>query len=68
MLRVRFLTGFPWNPLGASQFRMLPVIQMAAWTGVYGVGFLMVWFSAALLCACAALSLGAATAEAGWPT
>ena len=55
MLRVRFLTGFPWNILGASQFRMLPVIQMAAWTGVYGVSFLMVWFSASFRSAVAVL-------------
>ncbi len=49
MARGRFLTGFPWNFLGTSQFKMLPIIQLAAWTGVYGISFLMVWFSAAAL-------------------
>ena len=59
MVRGRFLTGFPWNFLGTSQFKMLPVIQVAAWTGVYGVSFLMVWFSASLLCAVATLAVNA---------
>ena len=49
MIRSRFLTGFPWNPLGASQYRILPVIQVASFTGVYGVSFLMVWTSVSLL-------------------
>jgi apolipoprotein N-acyltransferase len=43
-----FLSGFPWNPLGASQYRLLPVIQVASITGVYGVTFLAVWFSVAI--------------------
>ncbi|HWD18670.1 MAG TPA: apolipoprotein N-acyltransferase [Verrucomicrobiae bacterium] len=43
-----FLSGFPWNFLGASQFRMLPVIQIASFTGIYGVSFLMVWLSVSL--------------------
>ena len=55
MLRARLLTGFPWNLLGVSQSRILPVIQIASLTGVYGVSFLMAWFSVALVCACAAL-------------
>ncbi|MGC8743671.1 MAG: apolipoprotein N-acyltransferase [Verrucomicrobiia bacterium] len=48
MIRARFLTGFPWNPLGASQYRILPIIQISAITGVYGVSFLIVWLSVAL--------------------
>lgn len=42
-------SGFPWNPLGASQYRQLPVIQVAAATGVAGVSFLVAWGSVALL-------------------
>lgn len=42
------LTGFPWNLLGASQQKFLPLIQIASVTGVYGVAFLVVWTSAAL--------------------
>ena len=41
----RFLTGFPWDFLGVSQYRLLPVIQVSSITGVYGVSFLLVWFS-----------------------
>ena len=51
MVQVRFLSGFPWNFLGTSQFKMLPVIQVASATGVYGVSFLVAWFAVALLCA-----------------
>jgi apolipoprotein N-acyltransferase len=43
-----FLSGFPWNFLGVSQYRLLPVIQIASITGVYGVTFLVVWFSVAV--------------------
>jgi len=45
MTVARFLGGFPWNLLGDSQFRMLPLIHIAAFTGVYGVSFLVVWTS-----------------------
>jgi apolipoprotein N-acyltransferase len=51
MARGRLLTGFPWNFLGASQYKMLPLIQIAAVTGVYGVSFLVVWMSVALVIA-----------------
>jgi apolipoprotein N-acyltransferase len=51
MLSARLLGGFPWNLLGTSQFRMLPIIQMAAFTGVFGVSFLLVWFSLSLVSA-----------------
>lgn len=53
MIEARLFSGFPWNFLGASQYRMLPIIQLSSVTGVYGVSFLMAWFSAALLCAAA---------------
>lgn len=49
MLLARLFTGFPWNLLGVSQHRILPVIQIAAVTGVYGVSFLVVWFSVSLV-------------------
>ena len=45
MLRARILGGFPWNILGVSQFKMVPLIQIASVTGVYGVSFLVVWTS-----------------------
>ncbi|MBL9139228.1 MAG: apolipoprotein N-acyltransferase [Verrucomicrobiales bacterium] len=51
MVQARLFGGFPWNLLGTSQYRLLPFIQIAAYTGVYGVTFLMVWFSVSLLTA-----------------
>ncbi len=49
MARARVFSGFPWNFLGGSQYRMLPLIQLSAFTGTYGVSFLMTWFSCSLL-------------------
>src|SRR6185369_10922563 len=36
MIVGRLFTGFPWSYLGVSQYRMLPIIQIASITGVYG--------------------------------
>lgn len=55
MILTRFLGGFPWNLLGVSQHRLLPLIQIASVTGVYGVSFLVVWTSVSLLCAAAVI-------------
>ena len=54
VLQAHLFTGFPWNFLAVSQVEMLPLIQLASWTGVYGVSFLVAWVS---------LSLGLAVAE-----
>jgi apolipoprotein N-acyltransferase len=51
MLRARFLGGFPWSLLGVSQYQLVPLIQIASVTGVYGVSFLVAWFALALFCA-----------------
>ncbi len=51
MIIARLFGGFPWNLLGASQYRMLPLIQITSVTGVYGVSFLIVWFSTGLAAA-----------------
>jgi apolipoprotein N-acyltransferase len=40
-LRSFLLTGFPWASLGYSQYDVLPLIQIADVTGVYGVSFLI---------------------------
>ena len=48
MTRARVLGGFPWNFLGASQYTLLPLIQIASITGIYGVTFMIVWFSVAV--------------------
>jgi len=51
MIRARLIGGFPWNFHGVSQFTMLPLIQISSYTGVYGVSFLIVWFSIAFMLA-----------------
>jgi apolipoprotein N-acyltransferase len=43
----RFWWGFPWNPLGSSQYRLLPLIQLASVTGVNGISLIVVWVSVA---------------------
>jgi len=48
-IRGRFLSGFPWNFLGVSQFKLLPLAQIASVTGVLGLSFLVVYFSVSLL-------------------
>jgi apolipoprotein N-acyltransferase len=69
--RGRFLSGFPWNFLGASQYALLPLIQIASITGVYGVSFMVVWFSVAvggaLLVLARQPSTGAIWGQAGLP-
>lgn len=37
-------TGFPWGLLGQSQHQNLPLIQLSALTGVYGISFVLVLF------------------------
>lgn len=51
MIVSRLFTGMPWNLLGVSQYQLLPLIQVATFTGVYGVSFLVVWVSLSLLSA-----------------
>jgi len=47
-LRSFLLTGFPWNPLGVSQYANTSLIQVAQWGGVYLVSATIVWMNAAL--------------------
>ncbi len=47
-IRSNIFTGLPWNLLGASQWKMLTLIQIADITGVYGISFMLVLFNAAL--------------------
>ena len=51
MIIARLFTGFPWNLLGDSQYQMLPLIQIASVTGIYGVSFIVVWVSLSLMSA-----------------
>jgi apolipoprotein N-acyltransferase len=47
-LRSFLLTGFPWAHLGYSQYLNLPFIQMAEFTGTYGLSFVIVLVNATL--------------------
>jgi apolipoprotein N-acyltransferase len=51
MIVARLLGGFPWNLLGESQYKIVPLIQISSVTGIYGVSFLAVWFSVSLVSA-----------------
>jgi len=51
MIVGRLFSGFPWNLLGASQYQLTPLIQIASVTGIYGVSFLVVWVSLSLMSA-----------------
>lgn len=48
LLRTYLLSGLPWALLGYSQYRWLPVIQIADLAGVYGVSFLILLVNVAL--------------------
>ena len=37
--------GFPWAPLALSQWERPVTLQIAAWTGAYGVSFVLVLFN-----------------------
>ncbi|MDX1953392.1 MAG: apolipoprotein N-acyltransferase [Verrucomicrobiota bacterium] len=51
MVMARLLTGFPWNLAGVSQLPVLPLVQISSFTGVYGVSFVVVYGSCALMTA-----------------
>ncbi len=48
LARTRLLSGFPWGLLGYVPYRRLALIQVAAWTGVYGVSAALVLGNAAV--------------------
>jgi apolipoprotein N-acyltransferase len=47
-LRGFLFSGFPWELLGYSQYRVLSLVQIADITGVYGVSFLIILVNVAL--------------------
>lgn len=49
MILARIFGGFPWDLLGVSQYQLIPLIQVASLTGVYGVSFIIIWFSLSLV-------------------
>ena len=51
MFIARVFSGFPWDLLGVSQYKIIPLIQIASVTGIYGISFVVVWTSLSLLAA-----------------
>lgn len=47
-VRSFILTGFPWLPLAASHWQRPLLLQIAAWTGAYGVSFILIFFNLGL--------------------
>jgi apolipoprotein N-acyltransferase len=47
-IRSFLFTGFPWELLGYTQFKILQIIQISDIFGVYGVSFCIVLFNTAL--------------------
>ena len=45
-IRSFLLSGFPWENLGYSQYRLRTLMQSVDVTGVYGISFLIVWVNA----------------------
>ena len=66
-VRSWFIWGFPWAPLALSQWQRPVVLQIAAWTGAYGVSFLLIFFN---LCVAQTLRSRVVTKErtlwSGW--
>ncbi len=47
-LRGILFTGFPWNPLGVTQYANTTIIQIAEWGGVSIISAFVVWMNAAV--------------------
>jgi apolipoprotein N-acyltransferase len=47
-VRTYLFSGFPWLPLAASQWERPLALQVASWTGYYGVSFLLIFVGVAI--------------------
>lgn len=47
-LRSLGMFGFTWGDLGYSQYKAIPLIQMASVTGIWGISFIIMIFNTAL--------------------
>ena len=57
-LRSSGILGYPWGLAGASQYQFLPLIQIASVTGVWGIGFVVLFFNAGVAWSIAGPALG----------
>lgn len=44
-IRSWIFTGLPWNYLAVTQWQIIPFIQIASFTGIYGVSFLLIFLN-----------------------
>lgn len=44
-LRSRFAPGATWGSIAYTQYGYLPLMQMGAFTGIWGITFLIAWFA-----------------------
>ncbi|MCX6882048.1 MAG: apolipoprotein N-acyltransferase [Verrucomicrobia bacterium] len=51
IITARLLSGFPWLGVGITQSELVPIIQISNISGIYGVSFLVVWFSVSAISA-----------------
>ena len=47
-VRSWIFSGFPWLPLAASQWERPVMLQVIAWTGSFGLSFVLIFFNLAL--------------------
>ena len=47
-IRGCFLSGFAWNFTAVTQWKNIPIIQMAEYTGIYGISFLIIFVNISL--------------------
>ena len=65
MLRGFLFTGFPWTPLGASQWPVAPVFTSARYVGVTGISLTVASVNAALYAAVRGTKAGKSALTAG---
>jgi len=65
-LRAELFSGFGWASLGHSQYRFLPILQIADVTGVFGISFVLVVVNMALFYG--SQREGADQPQALWPS
>ncbi len=58
--------GFPWNLLGYTASTNLALLQLAAWTGIYGLSLLVAGYNATLVWMVLAPSGSRSRAAMGW--
>ncbi|MDC7240969.1 MAG: apolipoprotein N-acyltransferase [Spirochaetales bacterium] len=56
-LRSIGILGFPWGLVGSSQYRFIPLIQIASLSGVWGIGYVVLMVNAALAWTAASWSM-----------